>query len=319
MRTYLGLAVAVLLGLAPFAQATPVDLKQIPADAKWAAHLDVDVLMASKSMQKIRDQIRKEHPEAESGLALIRTMWRFDPTTDLHGVTVYGTQLKKNTGVAIIRAKVDQKFLLDMVKLAPDHKTTAYGKYELHTWLKDGTKRENATFYQPDVIVFASSFDELKAALDVLDGTRPNFASTSHISAESIPAGTILAAAARDLASAQLPLESPVARQAESFALIVGENQGQIFVRSSLAMKQADLAKQIKTVVDGALALASLAKMDDADALKLIGAVKVMQNDKVVSLEAQAPVDEVWTQIQKEHAKKHGEMTKHFRHMHHNG
>ena len=76
MRVYVGLAVAAVLGFAGLAQASPLDVKQISADAKWAAHLDVDALMASKSMQKVREQILKEHPEAESGLAMIRTMWQ---------------------------------------------------------------------------------------------------------------------------------------------------------------------------------------------------------------------------------------------------
>ena len=153
-----------------------MDLKQVSADAKWAAHLDVDALMASKSMQKVREQIVKEHPDAESALAMIRTVWRFDPTTDLHGITIYGTQLKKDTGVAIIRAKVDQKFLLDLVKLTPglqDRASTA--STNCTAWVKDG-KKHNAAFFQPDVIVFGTSVDELKAALDVLDGTKPNFA-----------------------------------------------------------------------------------------------------------------------------------------------
>jgi hypothetical protein len=293
------------------AQATPLDLKQVAADAKWAAHLDVDALMASKSMQKVREQVFKEHPEAESGLAMIRTLWRFDPTTDLHGITVYGAQLKKDTGVAIIRAKVDQKFLLDMVKLAPDHKVTQHGKYELHSWLKDGKKPEHATFFQPDVIVFGNSLVELQAALDVLDGTKPNFAAKEQVPPDVFPPGTILTLGARDLGSANIPLESPLARQAESFLLVAGEKQGQVFVRSSLTLKQAEIAKQIKTVADGALAFASLAKMDDVDAQKLIAAVKVALADKSVSLEAQAPVDELWAQIQKEHAKKKAEMEGH--------
>jgi hypothetical protein len=311
MRVYVVLAVAAVLGFAGLAQATPLDLKQISADAKWAAHVDVDALMASKSMVKVREQIIKEHPDAEAGLAMLRTMWRFDPTTDLHGVTVYGAQLKKDTGVAIIRAKVDQKFLLDMVKLAPDHKVTQHGKYELHSWLKDGKKQENATFYQPDVVVFGNSLTELQAALDVLDGAKPNITASGHLSADMLPPGSIVTIGARDLGSANIPLESPLARQAESFILIVGENQGQVFVRSTLTVKQAEIAKQVKTVADGALALASLARMDDADALKLIAAVKVTLADKVVSLEAQAPVDDVWAQIQKEHARQKAEMERH--------
>jgi len=99
MRAYLGLA-AVVLGFGGLAQAGSLDLKQVSADAKWAAHLDVDALTASSMFPKVRDQILKEHPEAESKLALVRNLWRFDPYTDLHGITIYGTQLKKSTGVA---------------------------------------------------------------------------------------------------------------------------------------------------------------------------------------------------------------------------
>jgi hypothetical protein len=57
-------------------------------------------------------------------------------------------------------------------------------------------------------------------------------------------------------------------------------------------------------VAEGALSLATLAKMDDADAMKLIGAVKVTQADKSVTVEAKTPVDLLWTLIQKEVAKK---------------
>jgi hypothetical protein len=306
MRVYVGLAVAAVLGLAGLVQAGPIDLKEVSADAKWAAHLDVDALMASKSLAKVREAVFKQHPNAEAGLAALRTLWRFDPRTDLHGVTIYGAQLKKDTGVAIIRAKVDQKFILEMVKAAPEYTTTKYGKYDLHSWMKDGVKQENATFFQPDVLVFGNSLDEVKAALDVLDGTKPNFASKAQISPDAIPPGTILVAGARDLSSAPLPLKSPLAKEAESFLLIVGEKDGQLFVRASLEMKQAEIAKQIKTVVDGALAFASLAKMDDPEALKLITAVKVNLAEKNVSLDAQAPVDEVWTQLQKEHARRQG-------------
>ena len=76
-------------------------------------------------------------------------------------------------------------------------------------------------------------------------------------------------------------------------------------------MKDAEIAKQIKTVADGALALATLVKSDDADALKLIGAVKVTLADKTISVEGQAPVDLLWAQMQKEIAKKKAEHRHH--------
>jgi hypothetical protein len=103
--------------------------------------------------------------------------------------------------------------------------------------------------------------------------------------------------------------------------IFVGETQGEVFVRGALKVKEAETAKKIKAVADGALALASLSKMDDADALKLIDAVKVTLADKVISVEAQAPVDAVWAHIQKEHAKrkagmKNGGHDKVMKHIH---
>jgi hypothetical protein len=266
-------------------------------------------LMASRSMQKFHEMVLKEHPNAESALAMMRTVWRFDPTKDLHGVTVYGTQFKKDTGVAIIHAKVDQKFLLDLVNAAPQHKTEKHGKYDLHTWLKDGTKPQYATFFQPEVIVFANSTDELKAALDVLDGTKPNMAS-NHTNTP-VP-GVILVAAVKGLGDAQLPLQAPLCKQVDSLFLLVGENEGQVFVHGALKVKDAEVAEKIKAVVDGALAFASLAKMDDAEVRKLIDAVKVtLADNNVVKLDAEGPVDAVWAQIEKEAAKKKAEIERH--------
>jgi hypothetical protein len=311
MRAYFGLAAAVVLALASLAQATPLDVKQVSADMKWAAHLDVDGLIASGLVKKAREEILKAHPEIESHLTMLRNLWRFDPLKDLHAVTVYGTQLKKDTGVAIIHANVDQKMLLEMVKTTPDHQVTTYGKFELHTWLKDGTKRENATFFKPDVIVFGASLDELKAALDVLDGTKPGLSIDSNELNGLVPPGTIFVAGAKDIDTAELPRESALIKKAESFLLVVGEKEGQVTVRATLNVKEAEIAKQIKTIIDGALALGTLVKSDDPDALKIIGGVKTTLADKTVTVEAQAPVDLLWTHIQKEVAKKIAE------HQHH--
>ena len=66
MRAYFGLAAAVVLAFAGLAQAGPLDVKQVSADAKWAAHLDVDALMASNLVKKAREQILKEHPACRS-------------------------------------------------------------------------------------------------------------------------------------------------------------------------------------------------------------------------------------------------------------
>ena len=113
------------------------------------------------------------------------------------------------------------------------------------------------------------------------------------------------------MGEANLHPESPLSKQADSATLVVGENQGQLFVRATLTVKDAEIAKHIKAVADGALALGSLAWSDDPDALKLIAGVKVTLADKSVTVEGQAAVDLLWAQIQKEIAKKKAEHEHH--------
>ena len=50
--------------------------------------------------------------------------------------------------------------------------------------------------------------------------------------------------------------------------------------------------------------MATLAKIDDPDAMKLFDAVKPTQADKTVTVEGSAPVDLIWDLIQKEIDKK---------------
>jgi hypothetical protein len=307
MRGTLGLAIAALLGFVTVVRAEPLDLKQVAADAKWAAHLDVDALMASSMVQKARQEVLKKHPEAEQHLAMIRNICKFDPTKDIHGITIYGRQIKKDTGVAIVRAKVDQNMLLEKAKLAPEHRVSTYGKYELHSWIHaKGSKHERGmtgTFYKPDVMIFGASADEVMAALDVLDGAKPNFAAKGPSPCSSIPSGAVLVAGVTSLADANLPCKSPLVKQVDSLGIAMGENQGQVFFAAKLAVKQAEIAQQMKAVVEGAIALAALTKSDDAEAIKMINAVKVTVAEKTVSVEWQAPVDAVWAQAQKAIAK----------------
>jgi hypothetical protein len=308
MQRTLGLAIAVVLGFVAVVRAEPLDLKQVAADAKWAAHLDVDALHASTLFQKARAELLRKHPEAEAHLAMLRDVWKFNPCTDIHSVTIYGRQIKKDTGVAIVRAKVDQNLLLEKAKLAPDHRVSTYGKYELHSWIHaKGSRHERGmtgTFYKPDVMIFGASADEVMAALDVLDGTKPNFAAKESGLSLSIPPGAILVAGATGLADVELPYKSPLTKQADALVLAIGENQGEVFVVGQLTVKQADVAQQIKTVVEGGLALAALAHSGDADAIKMVNAVKVTAADKAVSVEGRAAVDAVWAQVQKECTKR---------------
>ena len=183
--------------------------------------------------------------------------------------------------MAIVHAKVNEQALLEKAKQAPDHQVSTHGKYELHTWTHAaGSKHERSmtgTFFKPDVLVFGSSEAEVGAALDVLDGTKPNIADKQPSLVGTIPPGTILFAGARDLSEIKLPAKSPaapVAKQADSLLLSIGEHEGKSFVSAMLNVKQAEAAEQLKAIVDGFRAAAALKNSDDPEALKIIDAAE---------------------------------------------
>ncbi|MEN6556630.1 MAG: hypothetical protein ABFC54_00475, partial [Thermoguttaceae bacterium] len=278
MRKTLTLAIIALLGLTATVWAEPLDQHCVSADAKWAVHLDADALHASSLYQKTRQQVLEKHPEAVAGLAMIRELWKFDPSTDLHGVTVYGSQLKRDTGVAIIHAKVDQPFLLERLKKAPEHRVSTYGKYDVHSWLHaKGFRCERpmaGAFFKPDVLVFGGSSEEVMAALDVLNGTKPSRADQGPSSGGKTHPGAVFVISAIGLGDLDWPCRSPLAQQVDSLTLTVGENDGKIFVEGAMTAKKAETAQQLKAVGDGALALATLMHGEDASLVKLLSALK---------------------------------------------
>ncbi len=305
MRVYLGLAIAVVLGLAGTLRAEPLNLEQVAANAKWVAHVDVDAMWTSTVIQKTREQWMQIHPGAEVLLAGIREVWKFDPRTDLHDMTFYGEQLKKDTGVAIVHAKVDQQLLLEKAKNIPEHQVSAYGKYELYTWKHKHLKGPKhgrmmtGVFYKPDVIVFGS-LDEVKAALDVLDGAKPNLAGKDSPLAAAVPPGAMFLARVVGLADADaLPCKFPIIKQTESLALAVGEKEGESFFTGRMTVKNAELAKQMKVVVEGVRAMAVMVHGGDSKALEIIDALKVDVDGKVVEIECRAPAEKVWTFLKK--------------------
>ncbi len=298
-----GLVAAASLAFAAIAHAEPIQLQQISADAKWAAHLDVDALMASETIKGIRQKCLENCEQAENYLSMLAAVWRFDPTTDLHGITIYGTQFKPKTGVAIVHANVDQQMLLDKVAQAPCHEAAKYGDFELHSWTHAaGTKHERSmtgTFFKPNIMVFGATPDEVKAALDVLDGSKPSFDGSETGLSLMLPPGTIMTVGAIGLSDCDLPGKSPLAKKINAMVLAIGQEQSDICMAGQVVMKDASLGQEMKSVIDGGLAFAKIAKSNDPELLKLLDAFQVSVADKAVNVEWRAPAEEVFAGLHK--------------------
>ena len=148
--------------------------------------------------------------------------------------------------------------------------------------------------------MLASSMDELKGALRVLEGKSPG-AGSSPLKGEVKP-GTTLLFRATGLRKFDLSKKCPFAKYVEAFRFSMGENKGQLFFSARALAKNAEAAEDLQGIVEGFKALADLHAGDDAKAKKLVDALHVKTDGKALNIHWTASTDDVWKMVEK-HAK----------------
>lgn len=311
MRVLLGVCAAAILAFVGQASAAPVDLKDVPADAKWLVHVDVDAIRQSTVVQKMWPKAMEMHPDAQKRIEKLLAETGMDIRKDLHGVTLYGKQLGKHEGVAIVRAKCEPKLLLEKAAAAPDHKVVEYGDYRIQTWTPKGcpkAKTAAGVFFKPDVLVFAKTADEVKAALDVLTGKTACAAKGSALDGRAFPGTTVLMRAT-GFADIDAPEKHKCVKQIKSLRVAMGENEGKSFFRARAEMDNEETAKQVTAIIEGGLAMAKLHTADKPDAKGLVDAVKIHGEGANIMVGWEASADHIWSFMEK-HGKEMAEMHK---------
>ena len=297
MRTLFA-AVVLLAGFGPLAWAEPLDCSQVGSGAKWLVHVDFDALRAAKTAQRVGEVlIRQEAPKQQ--LEQIRQALGMDPTKDVQSVTFYGSKLKALSGVVLIRANVDRQRVLGFLKKLPGYDTSAHGDHALHTWTQDKGKpsehRVTGCFHGPKLAVVGREEAEVTAALDVLDGKAAGMKKGDPLLADDVPAGTVVQAAAAGLAEGEGPFRSPVLRQSELISLAIGEHESRVFVRGRVVAESPKVARQLRQVVEGFLAMATISPPEHApkELRDILDAIKVTSEEKTVTVGWEASADVV--------------------------
>ncbi|HUS39033.1 MAG TPA: hypothetical protein VMX74_06265 [Pirellulales bacterium] len=296
-RLLIAVVLTAVCGNLPDASAKPLDLKDVSADASWLGHLDFDAMRESTVVQKMMEQ--QKHKKR---MAFAAKMLGMNPEQDLHGMTFYGNETGKHTGVMILHAKVDRDRVMGMAKMIPSREVTKHREHEIHQWThksRHGSRNRTvaAAFYGDEWIVFASSIDLLKTAVDVLDGKAPSLTNDSSL-AGNIPAGTTMLMRAEGLSDAELPDKCKLARQTKSFRFVTGEHDGQSFYRSRAEMTNKEVASQVQELVEGLRALGQIHVGDNESGRKLVDDLRVKTNGTTVSVLWKGPASDVWTMIE---------------------
>lgn len=288
---------ATVCGLVTDASAKPLDLKHVSADARWLGHLDIDAMRESIVVQKMMQQ--QKH---KARMAFVAKMLGINPEKDLHGITFYGNEIGKHTGVMLLHAKADRDRMMSMAKMLSNREVTKYRQHEIHHWMRKsrhGSRNRTvaAAFYGDQWIVFASSVDLLKQAVDVLDGEAPSLRNDSPL-AGNIPAGTTMLMRIEGLSDGKLPDKCKLARQTKSFRFVTGEHDGESFYRSRAKMTNEEVSRQVKELVEGVRALGQIHVGENEIGKKLVNDLRVKTEGTTVTVLWKGSANDVWTMIE---------------------
>src|SRR5271155_3063307 len=165
----------------PGAHGAPLRRVDVASDPVWVLHVDCDALRPTAVGQFILSEMDKAG--AGSKLAAFEAIFGVDPRKQLHGVTVYSGG-QQEEGVLLVYADFDPNRLEMLAQSADDPKSTRHNSHVIHSWIdnkkkpKDGVQPRTYAAIEGSRVIFGQREDVVAAALDVLDGTAANLASS---------------------------------------------------------------------------------------------------------------------------------------------
>lgn len=296
LETLLFAAIAAVT-LASAAWAEPFRPEHVAEDAQWLVHVDGDAMRQSSVMQRFWQREISGWEDVETQIAAIVDQMCMDPAQDLSAILAYGPTLGSPDGVLIVYAAVDRTRFVEKVRLAPEYRTGDHGQFIWHAWVQaDGPV--TCGFFRPDVLVFAKTDARVMAALDVLDGRSPAIAPQHPLAARTVSPGTMLLFRAAGLNEAMLPLQSPVTKHCMFLHIAYGEHEQTSFSELSLEVPSAEIAEQVRAVLEGVRATALLQFGVEPAWERLLKSITITRSESRVDARSTVPADEVWAVVE---------------------
>jgi hypothetical protein len=299
VRAFVLLATCLAAGLA---DAAPLCVKEVPASATWLAHVDVEAMRASAVVQKAYRVYQKSDQRADAKFEWLRRQIGMDVRSDLQALTVYGTQLGARQGVLVLHAEIDAAQLVKRLKERPDYTVATHRTYDVHRWTDAGGSGHEqhmaGAFAGPKLAIFASTAADLHEALDAVDDLRPRLAGDSPL-ARPTPAGTMLVVRVEKIDDTKIPFKSPLVTQSQAIELVVAEHEGELLVQARLTARSPEAAEEIRAVLAGLVAMATMQSRGDDQRPDLLRRLKLDVTGDTVTAEFRAPVAAIESQIER--------------------
>jgi len=313
-----------LLSTASFAWAGSLNREVIPATAKWMLHIDIEAVNNSQVGACLIEHLQNQD---DSPLKTIEAEIGINVLEDIYSITAFGSGEPPAKGLAlevtdkdvsvgaiarpgenaVILAVTNDSIdgLIERLSAEANYSKGELAGHTVHSWsnpdsdeqwhlvqkaIKGGTRR---------AVLLSDNSDALIEAIKVLAGDALSIADRKDADALVSPrTGSIIFAVASDVGEmVGDDGASALLQQTDKLALEVSEQDGLVKLTVSVRAKNAEIATTITQIVQGAIALATLAMDPEAEEtasiMAITRALKFSSDDRRISLQIEQPAEAV--------------------------
>ena len=325
MKHLTALAMA-LLSTASVAWAGAFNPDAVSVEARWVVHLDVEALTSSEFGACL---IKGLQSQEENPLSQMEAQIGINPLEDIYSLTAYGTGEPPAKGVsvevtgeevtvgavarpgenAVVVAVMSDAIDALIQKVAADeqrYEKISRAGYTIHSWADENSDARWYLYQQPmenesrRLVLASDNSDALFEGIRVLAGDAPSLADVNRDDRQHPQPGSILFASVDDIADlAGHKAASELLKQTKRLAVNLSETQGNVLLSISADTDSPEAATTIMQVIQGALAMATLAvdpNDDEGAALKaLVQSLTFTAEGRRMNLELQQPAEVLCT------------------------
>lgn len=306
MKHALTATLASLLAAACLAPAAPIKTAQVPANARWIAHLDMTRLLQGQMGQFLLSEM--DNQGANDKFAAFQTIFNFDPRRDIDGITLFGATDNPDEGVVLVHGRFDAQRLITLIRANDDYGTTSHDNQVIHQWVDDKNKATGelsyGTIFTDGTVLLSSQQSGIAQALDVLTGKAANLSQGGSLSLAAKADSAFLVAVADYAAISQIDPQAAMFKQAKSGSLRLGEVGGKMEASVTLDAQDTETAGLLHKIAQGLVAIGLLGAQDNPDMARLAQATQISLEGSRVTMEMAFPVQDMIRLIKEDQAKK---------------
>lgn len=278
---------------------------QIPADAKWVVHADLNTLRTSAVGKEVLTATRQAQLElvqqikvgidAEKLLMTIGSVTAYGANFSADPSMIDGTLIL--AGTADLR-KIAEALLLQGTIAAPEQvkevKDLPFPAYSISAPRDPKGQAPQAdvfiAFPPEPIVIVSKSRPQLQRAREVMAGSAPSIAKTPNAPIAKLlkpSEGSFIFAASLVPAEQMFPQDGPQTRilqMTNSASLAIGETGPRTFAHAELSAASGEMADKLMKILQGMAAMLSLAETNDKYLAEFLSSTAVTRADNVVTL-----------------------------------